>query len=190
MSKKRSKSFATLVYPESTYFQDLLSLLGDFKISYLISPLHSQDMLEDSSFKKPHYHVILIFDSLKSLDQVQSILDASTIGRPIQFCGLEIVNSLVHYARYLCHLDSPDKFRYNVKDVVAFGLDYAALIASKADKFTSFVSLLDFIQSHNNFSFADLCFYARHNDPDMLMSILQNSFTIREIIRSLSVHKS
>lgn len=188
MSKKRSKHFATVVYPESTLLSSMFNFLGDLKISYLVSPPHDGDFDDKGNPKKVHFHVILVFDSLKSLDQVQSVLASSP--SDVQFCGLEIVNSFPCYARYLCHLDNPDKAQYDVNDVVAFGIDYFSIIVTKVDKFVSFVSLLDFIESNPNLSFADLCFFARHNNPDMLQAIMSNSYTVREILRSFRIVKS
>lgn len=182
MSKKRSKYFATVVYPESTLLSSMFHFLGDLKISYLVSPPHDSDYDDDGKLKKVHFHAILAFDSLKSLDQVHSLLASSP--SDVQFCGLEIVNSFSSYARYLCHLDNSDKAQYDVNDVVAFGIDYFSVIAAKEDKFASFVHLLDFIESNPCLSFSDLCFYARHNNPDMLQSIMSNSYTVREILRS------
>lgn len=188
MAKKRSKHFATVVYPESTLLSSMFEFLGDLKISYLVSPPHDSDLDEQGNLKKAHFHVILVFDSLKSFEQIQSILSSSP--SDVQFCGLEIVNSFPCYARYLCHLDNPDKAQYDVNDVVAFGIDYFSIIVTKADKFISFVSLLDFIESNPDLSFADLCFYARHNNPDMLQAIMSNSYTVRELLRSSRSFKS
>lgn len=182
MAKKRSKHFATVVYPESTLLSSMFEFLGDLKIHYLVSPPHDGDFDDGGNLKKVHFHVIFVFDSLKSLDQVHSIIASSP--SDVQFCGLEIVNSFPCYARYLCHLDNPDKAQYDINDVVAFGIDYLSVIATKVDKFASFVLLLDFIESNPNFSFSDLCFYARHNNPDMLQAIMSNSYTVREILRS------
>lgn len=188
MAKKRSKHFATVVYPESTLLSSMFEFLGDLKISYLVSPPHDSDYDEQGNLKKAHFHIILVFDSLKSFEQVQSLLSSSP--SDVQFCGLEIVNSFSCYARYLCHLDNPDKAQYDVNGVVAFGIDYFSVIVTKADKFISFVSLLDFIESNPNLSFADLCFYARHNNPDMLQAIMSNSYTVRELLRSPHSFKS
>lgn len=187
MAKKRSKHFATVVYPDSTLVSSMLNFLGELKISYLVSPPHDSDY-EEGNLKKVHFHVILVFDSLKSLDQVRSILASSP--SDVQFCGLEIVNSFPSYARYLCHLDNPDKALYDVNDVLSHGIDYFSIIVTKVDKFNSFVFLLDFIESNPNLSFSDLCFYARHNNPDMLQAIMSNSFTVREILRTSRFFKS
>ena len=38
-------------------------------------------------------------------------------------------------ARYLCHMDQPDKHRYEIQDVVSIGsIDYASLCMSAADE--------------------------------------------------------
>ena len=78
----------------------------------MISPLHKDDVNPYGEVKKPHYHVIVMFDSVKTLEQFAEFAD--TFGG----VGKEKVNSIRGYARYLCHLDNPEKAQYNPYDVV------------------------------------------------------------------------
>ena len=57
--------------------------------------------------KKPHYHVMIMYDSVKTIEQAREVLSA------IGGVGVEIVNSVRGYARYLCHLDNPEKYQYD-----------------------------------------------------------------------------
>lgn len=186
MATLRSKNFATLCYDESSHFDDLISALDTLHISYLISPLHDADFDQFHVLKKGHWHIILVFDSLKSVAQVKDLLFEASKPFVVSFVGCEIVNSLVSYARYLCHLDDSDKARYDTNAVIQHGMDYVSLISAKSDYFSSFINLVDYVYCNHVTSFSELVMYARFHDADMLHTILHESFTVREFIRSFA----
>lgn len=179
MAALRSKNFTTLAYPESISRYDLIDFLDSLHISYLVSPIHNLDITGDGLLKKSHWHVVLIFDSLKSVSQVRGLLDSRLV-------GCEIVNSLESYARYLTHMDNPDKAQYSQLDVVAHGVNYNELVNRKEDKYAAFERIVDYIVDNNVTSFAKLLFYARKNDQAMFRSLVDNSYTAREFIKSYS----
>lgn len=179
MAALRSKNFMTLAYPESISKFDLIDFLDSLCISYLVSPIHDLDITDDGLLKKSHWHVVLIFDSLKSVNQVRDLLDSRLV-------GCEIVNSLESYARYLTHMDNPDKAQYSQSGVVAHGVNFSELVNRKEDRYTAFERIVDYIVDNNITSFAKLLFYARKNDPAMFRSLVDNSYTAREFIKSYS----
>lgn len=185
MSVKRSKNFTTLCYQESTEYGVMLESLNSLHVSYLISPLHHLDRTREGDFKKPHYHIVIIFDSLKSVPQVKDVLSSCAA----DFVGCEIVNSLQSYARYLCHLDNPDKAKYDVKDVISYSINYEALIQDKGDKYAAFSRLVDYVVTNDITSFSSLLLYAKDNDVDMFHALVDNSYTAREFIKSYSMDR-
>ena len=70
MAATRNTYYATIVYPESAP-SDWMNILEEQHIQALISPLHDKDIDKEGNPKKPHYHVVLIFESLKSPKQAQ-----------------------------------------------------------------------------------------------------------------------
>ena len=119
----RTRSYATVVYPESAP-DNWLSILEESKVPCCVSPLHCDDFNPDGEPKKAHYHVLLLFESVKSESQAREIFD--TFGG----VGCEKVNSVRGYARYLTHLDNPEKAQYSPSDVQCFfGADYFELIS-------------------------------------------------------------
>ena len=110
MATTRNTHFATIVYPESAP-SDWIEKLEEQHIQALISPLHDKDINKEGNPKKPHYHVILIFESLKSPKQVTEIIEI--------FGGVGTIplHSLGAYSRYLCHIDDPEKAQYSKEDV-------------------------------------------------------------------------
>lgn len=115
MTTKRNMHYATLVYPMESAPPDWIEKLEEQHIQALISPLHDKDIDKEGNPKKPHHHIILIFESLKSPNQVKEIIE--------NFGGVGVIplHSLGAYSRYLCHLDNSEKAQYNKEDVKEIG---------------------------------------------------------------------
>lgn len=93
--------------------------MADLHIPVLISPLHDKDVTPDGEIKKAHYHVIIMYGGVKTAAQAEAII------KKIGGVGVVPINHLPAYARYLIHLDDPDKAQYDVHDVTALsGADY------------------------------------------------------------------
>jgi hypothetical protein len=151
----KGRNFATVVYVDSApvNWQDLLA---ENFIPAFISPYHDKDLDPTGDPKKPHYHVMIMFDGPVVQDQARSIF--SLIGG----VGCEMIKSLRGYARYLCHLDNPDKVQYSVDDVRSFcGADYHGVIGLAVDKYVAIQEMIDFCESRDIFSFYHLVLYAR-----------------------------
>lgn len=112
----RARNWAFIAYPESLP-ADWFDTLSDFHIPAFISPLHNQDVDHDGERKKEHYHVMLMYQGKKSLEQVKEVTDALNCPMPIA------VSDTRGYARYLCHLDETDekKYHYDKADVKCLG---------------------------------------------------------------------
>ena len=108
----RTRNYATVVYPESAP-ENWKTLISESKIPVFISPLHDNDFNATGEPKKPHYHVLTMFDTVKTKEQ------AETFFKTFGGVGCEVVNSTRAYGRYLCHLDNPDKAQYKIDDVIS-----------------------------------------------------------------------
>ena len=181
-SARRFRNFATVVYPDSVNTPEhWRSILEDFKTPILISPFHDQDLNVTGEPKKPHYHVLISFEGMKSPDQVKDLFDQ------VGGVGLETVNSLRGYARYLCHLDNPDKHQYCPSDVQQLsGADFFEIIALPSDRYGLIGEMIDYCQAELVFSYASLLIYARSYREDWFR-ILCDSATIvmKEFLKSL-----
>ena len=179
--KARTRNYATVVYPESAP-ENWRDLLSDFMVPCFISPLHDKDMNPQNEPKKEHYHVLLMFDSVKTADQAREVFDA------IGGVGCERVQSLRGYARYLCHLDNPEKAQYKTDKVVALcGADYVGTINLVTDKYVAIKEMMEFCEDNGIVNFAQLMKIARETN-DGWFRVLCDSGTIvmKEHLKSLA----
>lgn len=175
----RTRNFATVVYPDSAP-ENWQQILSEQFVPSFISPLHDKDLNATGEPKKPHWHVIIMFDSTKTSEQAKEIFDL------IGGVGLEKVKSIRGYARYLCHLDNPDKAQYNTEDVKCFsGADYPGTIGLSIDKYKAIGEMIDFCQNYNIFSFSDLLEYSRSNHFDWFRVLCDNGTVVmKEYLKS------
>ena len=99
----KTRGYACVIYTDSAP-ENWKERLIETHIPALISPYHDKDVNADGGPKKPHYHVMIIFDGPRTKNQAEEVLT------PIGAANGEVkaLNSITGYARYLCHLDNPD----------------------------------------------------------------------------------
>lgn len=160
MSDDRRRCFATILYTESCA-PDFLQQLESMHIPAFLSPLHDNDLTESGEKKKPHYHLMLMFHGKKSKDQIIKIF------KKLGGVGCELVESKIGMARYLCHLDDPDKAQYLPDEVKRFaGADYLSVITTDIDRLRIITEMEEFCDNNNVFIYSVLARYARDNRPD------------------------
>ena len=182
MDKKketRVRNYATVVYPESAP-ADWVNKLEDVKVSAFISPLHDQDFNPDGEVKKSHYHVIIMFDGVKTEAQAREVFDS------IGGVGCEAVKSIRAYARYLCHLDNPEKTQYSIEDVKSLcGADYSHTIGLAIDKYKAIGEMIDYCCEANVISYSDLLEYARSERFDWFRILCDcGTLVMKEYLKS------
>lgn len=181
----RARNFACVVYPESAP-SDWLDTIAEAKIPVMVSPLHDKDFnpsrLPDGEPdpKKPHYHVMACFEGKKSLDQARAFFES------FGGVGCEVVSSLRGYARYLCHLDNPEKAQYSIDDVKAFGgADFVTAIGLPTDKYKAISEMIEWCDSESVEFYGTLLNHARLHRSDWFR-ILCDSGTVvmKEYLKS------
>lgn len=180
--KKETKSRAWLgiVYPDSCAdnWQELLALHG---VSAFISPCHDKDLnvaahssaaagdvstVHDE--KKAHYHVIMVWDGPTTYNNALSYFKLIKAASRIFPCA-----TLRGAARYLIHLDNPEKYQYSREDVVTIGgLDYDAVINSASDDLLALCEIIDFIEDNDLISFRELVLICKTGHMDWFRVIM------------------
>lgn len=176
----RGRIYATVVYPESAP-ANWRELLEGTHIAAMVSPLHCDDVLPNGDAKKPHWHVLWRYEGVKTPAQAQEVVDL--IGGA---GAVEIVADYRGYARYLCHLDSPDKAQYSPDDVACYGgADWAAVALSDAERTDATLDEIeDWIDDTGCYSYAALCRYCRRERPDWTRTVRTHTVHLSALIRS------
>ena len=180
-SDTRKRNFATVVYPESAP-EGWRDILAGYFVPAFVSPLHDRDINATGEPKKPHYHVMVMFEGKKSEEQVKALFES------IGGVGLEVVESLRGYARYLCHLDNPEKAHYNPSDVVSIGgAAYSYSIGLVADKYKAVREMIAFCKANQIVSYAELLEYAAVEQDTWFRVLCDNGTVVmKEYLKSIS----
>lgn len=176
----RTRNFATVVYPESAP-HDWRGILAEQFVPAFISPIHNLDVNPGGEVKKEHYHVIIMFDGVKTTEQAAAVFEK------IGGVGCEVVQSLRGYARYLCHLDNPEKHQYQTDDVCQLcGADYTAVIGLATDRYKAIAEMIDFCRNNEVFAYAELMEYAMLHRSDWFRVLCDNgTVVVKEYLKSL-----
>lgn len=179
---RRTRNFATVVYPESAP-EDWIERLDQQHVAALISPLHDRDVNPSGEPKKPHYHVMIMFESPTEFEsKVAPIFEA------IGGVGRETINSSRGYARYLCHLDNPEKAQYDPAEVRCLaGANYQAITNLPTDDIKQLGEVFRFIREHEILSLAELLEICEINNPDWFSMIaMSRAYIVDKFIKSLT----
>lgn len=142
MSKIREQRFYTYtfeLYLESVQ-EDFMEELKNLHCKVALA-LHDKDIYSEADLKKyqknndgnspnwkvgdikkPHYHIVLRFENLKSINGVLSML------APLDVKHVKVVQNERGMIRYLIHIDDAEKYQYKREDIITL-CDY------KIDKF-------------------------------------------------------
>lgn len=116
----RARNLALELYPEDeTHVKKLEFIKKHYTYAYI---LHDKDLWEEDiqdemtkiiihhkgELKKPHWHIMLIFENPRSTEKIAKELDL----KHIETCNFYA------YARYLIHKDNPTKYQYNPKEII------------------------------------------------------------------------
>ena len=149
-SKLKKRYWTFVLYPESAPvdWRDILQGTG---LEIAISPLHDKDKDPNGEIKKPHYHIILCYNSPTTGKNVKTLVDE--LSQPIPLP----IDSVRGLYRYFTHKDNPDKYQYDEREITSLNgfniRDYADL--SSADKTKIKLELTKFIQESEIMEYSD-----------------------------------
>lgn len=165
---KLIKQFWFEIYPDSAP-SDWFERLQNLYIQAYVSPLHDKDLKPDGTAKKPHYHVIVLFDGGKSVEQVQSIGDE---------CGaangyIEVIIDRKVAIRYLSHIDFPKKHQYSPYDIIGLGGCSISKYYEETDEQSDHIltEIISWIRDNECILFCDLFDYALIAEPSWIRAL-------------------
>lgn len=175
----RVRNFGCMLYLDSAP-KNWYDILVELKIPCFISPYHDKDIDPQGQPKKPHYHIMFMFEGKKSTDQIRDVISS------FNGVGLEVIQSIRGYARYLCHLDNPEKAQYSVDDVRCLcGSDYSSCISLVTDKYKAIRDIIDYCKENNIYSYSDLLEYTINERGDWFRVLCDNgTYVVKEYLKS------
>lgn len=178
---KRHLSWTAVVYPESAP-EGWRDIIDETHIEWVESPLHDRDTNPDGTAKKAHWHILLMFSSVQTVEQVQELLEPINCTIPIP------CKSSKGLVRYMAHLDNPEKFQYQVSDIRAHGgADIGELLRPTAtDRYEIIAQMIAWVRENNIMHFIDLMEYSMQHERDTWFPVLCDSsaFVLKECIKS------
>lgn len=111
----RTRNWNFILYPESAP-ENWRDIINDTRIEWVCSPLHDKDVDPTGEVKKAHYHITLLYPTVKSYEQVCDLV-VKTLNQPIPIPCQSVKGSI----RYMVHMDNPDKYQYNWNDIKCYG---------------------------------------------------------------------
>lgn len=182
----KSRGWACIVYPDSAP-DDWVSRLESGHVQTLVSPLHDSDQRADGTQKKPHWHVLAMWDGPTTAAVAAQYFELAGVTAPP-----ERVGSLRGYARYLVHMDDHDKHRYDSEDVLALsGATWRAVALDDAEQINTALDDIEaWIDDSGCVSYAALCRYARAERPDWTPVIRSHTIHLTALLRSLEWESS
>lgn len=186
-STTRTRNWTFIVYPDSAP-KDWESILNDKYIEWVKSPLHDKDINATGEPKKPHFHVLLMFQGVKTYEQVKSLIE------PINGTIPQVCHNAKALVRYMLHLDNPEKAQYSISDIVGYGgVDLSELLrANKSERYVYIKDMITFIEDNCITEFKDLMDYTIKNRfEDWFPLLCDNSaYIVQQYIKSCRHYKS
>lgn len=178
-SEKRTRNFATIIYEDSAP-KNFKEIIESWHIPCFLSPYHDKDFNADGTPKKSHWHLLLMFENVKTAQQAIELFSQ------INGVGCEIVADRRGMARYLCHMDNPEKYRYPEMEVKAFaGADYFDVIASCSDQIAALMDIEDLVESRGIFTYSELCRILRNEYPSLYrIMVLGHTIHMTNFVKS------
>lgn len=177
---EKGRYWAGLIYPGDSCPEDWQEQMRQSGLEILVSPQHDQDIADASTgqLKKVHRHVIAMWPNTTTRRNAQKFF--AKFNGPKTILRLENPRGM---ARYLIHMDDPEKAQYSPEDVLQFnGADWQA-IAIPEDEGSMYLDVKHMIEDHNVRGYFDLL-DLREEKPALFRFVAQRTNYCREAIWS------
>lgn len=178
-NNEKARHWAIVVYPESAP-DNWIELINDTHLTFAISPLHDKDTNPDGEIKKAHWHVILSWDGPVRKSVAKKMADLVGAPQPVK---LESVRGAY---RYFTHMDNPDKFQYDEKEIKTFnGFDISNYVAlTKEEKYEAIKKIKKLIHERGIVEYIDLLDVVEVEDESLFKVVCDNTILVTAMLRS------
>lgn len=167
LKRQKARGWAAVAYMDSVK-DDWVEVLQTMCIDGLISPLHDKDCNPDGEPKKPHWHIMLVWDgpttynnALETFESIGAVMDRRAL------------QSISGYARYLTHMDNPEKAQYDPDEVIELGsADFFEMIKKSQITKSALKDIYEFIDVYRIAAYSQLVRAVyRLNKPDWIEAV-------------------
>jgi len=175
--KERAQRFLNwnfILYPESAP-ENWIDLINETRIEWVCSPLHDKDLNPTGEQKKEHYHITLLYPSIKTFEQVSELVQKQ-LNQPIPIQCQSVKGSI----RYMVHKDNPEKFQYNWHDIKCYGgADLQSLcMPTASERIKLLKEILNFCTDNNITEYSDLVNVCLQTDNNEWISVVCTFHTL------------
>lgn len=176
----KARHWAMVVYPESAP-ENWKEIVGETGLAFAVSPLHNKDINPDGEIKKAHYHVIMSWDGPVRVTVPKRLTEQVNAPIPIK------IESVKGHYRYFTHMDNPEKYQYEEKDIQLFnGFDISEYIAlTKEEKYVAISNIKRLIHEKNIIEYIDLLDVLEEIDYSLFKVACDNTILVNSMIRSM-----
>lgn len=180
-TNEKGRYWAGLIYPGDSCPDDWEDRMKISGLEILVSPVHDQDIADiaTSELKKPHRHVIAMWANTTTRQNAERFFE--------QFGGPKVILRLENprgMARYLIHMDDPDKAPYSPEDVLEFnGADWKKIALVEGNQ-SDAMSIVKMVEEENIHGYFDLLKACEADYPDLLEFATKQVTFCREVIWS------
>lgn len=168
---KRSRNWTLVLYPDDLP-EDWAECLDEKCIKWICSPCHDKDLNADGQPKKAHYHLLMMFDNVKSKEQVCSLFKelygSSDNDSIIGVATPQICSDKCALVRYMAHLDNPSKYQYDVADIKGHcGADPSEIMRyNQTETLDMMIAIEEYIEENVVTELCDLSRMIRYDHPE------------------------
>lgn len=175
---EKARDWTIIVYPDSAP-SNWRDILNDTYLRWIESPLHDKDLNADGTLKKPHWHILLTFEGPTTINTVKKIVESLNAPEPRK------VGSAKGLVRYMAHLDNPEKYQYDISDIVGHnGADVQSYFELTAtNKLVLMKEMISFIYENEIDNYADFLMICIEKSNDWFdIAVNSNTLALNKMI--------
>lgn len=166
-----------LFYPyEPSCPDNYIEVIEDWGVPVLLSPVHNMDFTRDGIKKKDHIHGLAMFDGPKPASEILDLCARLGVRYAIEERGNDTydeVRSRRRDERYMCHLDSPSKTKYDPADMVCIN-GYEVKYLEDEYEIDSISAIHDLCEDLGILHYADLANELVQRHRDLMPTLLRH----------------
>ena len=176
---KTARGWAVVTWPDSEP-EDWRERIVDTHVQ-MMSALHDKDENPDGEKKKDHRHTMAIFETPVGRARVEQLFNKVFDG---QFATVIPLDTVKGYARYLTHMDNPEKAQYEHAIIECFnGASWTHHALSETDEAELILDeICDWVDEYNMTSYRELCRYARTERTEWKHVVYSHTLFIKEYL--------